>query len=153
MRTKRKFLTVLLTLLVSSCMVSNVRMQCGLASPHEYNWYVHRLISSGLQSVGLPLDASDQVISDWIKTHPGCCAARPTEPDPVRRMFYGSDILTQVVHKNQIPPINENFPYRSIVHTYTTCGNHAAERTGSSELKTLLDTIEDYPIKGWEVTE
>jgi len=143
-------------LLLSSCMVLNyVNASCGLPA-YPLDWYAKRTIQLNPNTLGMKPGASPQEISSWIRAHPGCCAVRPVENDPLKRALLGSDIVAQIAYERST---NEQpYPYAALLYTYNTCGSYADERTGQRDLQKLPDKFLDISgvngdVKDWRIEE
>lgn len=150
---KLKISVVLLTLLLGSCMVNNYFMLCDFHSSRSLKWYVVRTIWFNKQELGIPLGSSDEIIAAWIKNHPDCCAAIPTERHPIKRALFGSDIEVQVGYR-ELSPRKESSPYRAIQYILSPCGNFL-ERSGRSELEAIPSKFpySNESIESWRVRE
>lgn len=150
---KLKISVVLLTLLLGSCMINNYLMLCDFHSSRSLKWYVVRTISFNTRNVGLPVESSDEQIEAWIKDHPDCCAAIPTERHPIKRALFGSDIEVQVGYR-ELSPRKESSRYRAIQYILSPCGNFL-ERSGRSELEAVPSKFpySNESIEGWRIRE
>mgnify|MGYP000241004357 FL=1 len=150
---KLKISVVLLTLLLGSCMANNYLMLCNFHSSRPLKWYVVRTIWFNKQELGIPLGSSDETIAAWIKDHPDCCAAIPTERHPIKRALFGSNIEVQIAYQ-KASPRRESHPYQTIEYILTPCGSFV-ERSGRSELRSPPNKFgwSNTEIESWRVRE
>lgn len=123
---------VLLPLLLGTWGATNYHMTCWFQQkPRE--WYVKRAMWFRKETIGIPLGSSDEVLEDWIRSHPDCCFVKPIELDPIKRALFGSDMQVMIFYRT-ISPTREDRPFATIEWTLSPCGSWL-ERSGNSELK------------------